>query len=372
MQCLCPNDTVRNQLGEEIGLTLDDRLNAAPALSIKSSLHLERYSAEAVYCGWEGVVEQYSSLAFSYPDKDRIMALLGVAREFAAMLGRMPCHKGLEIAKDGFIAGLWKGDLHRGLLWEQVAPGTHERLSRFPTWSWASINSAVRWRARVWTTIIGHPSHDDTLRWFRSVLKNELVFVACTVIACHRIRVADSLPVRSDGELLRTSQQRNQGTLCLGEGTDTESAFDVLHLRGRLQTVHIGDYLSNKVPNPAADMDDWAEEDPGLGGLRIVATAGLRDVISGWASLEHPEFQHDSALISSPMIFALLVSTVAERTSKRTHPAYAKGKEEFNVLYLRRSQRVLDGFERLGMGRLFGHAANKGFQLAKERDVRLL
>ena len=377
-QCLCRNDTVRNQLGEDIGLNFRNRRQAAVVLSIKSSLHLELQTTENIYCGWEAVVEQYSSLAFSYPEKDRIIALLGVAREFAATLSQVPCREGPEVAEDGFITGLWKDDLHRGLLWEQVKPGIHNRLANLPTWSWASINSAVRWRSCQWVYRDNGDVLPDSQEWSRSVWKNELTFVACTVTGSYRLRALHSPPVRShsNGALFETSQQGDQGILHLGGGGDMEpnSNFDGLHLRGRLQPVNIGDYLCSKVSSPAADLDGFDEEEPGLSGLRIVATAGLRDVISGWASLEHSEFQQDCAFTSCPLIFALLVSTlpIKRRSCTKTNSAYANGPGEFNVLYLRRSETILDGFERLGVGRLFGHEAGKGFQLARERDVKLL
>ncbi len=377
-QCVCQQDTVRNQLGEDIGWGSHQRQEAAAVLSIKSSLHLELHTPENIYGGWEAVVEQYSSLDFSYPDKDRIRALFGVAREFAATLSQMPCHKALETVDGGFITGLWKNDLHRGLLWQQVNPGTHERLANLPTWSWVSINSAVRWRSRHWRVI----EKDFPLvreKWSRCRSKSELIFVACTTIPSHRIHHQYSPLVQpgSDGELSEVSQQGNHGILRFGGGgqdVKPDSNFDMLHLRGRLQPVHIGDHLSNKVPTSAAGLVGcWRY--PEFSGLRIVATAGLRDVISGWASLEHPEFQEDSVFTSSPLIFALLVSTLPEisRSSERAQKAgIAKGPGEFNVLYLRRSQEVLDGFERVGMGKLFGYKAKEGFQLAKERDIKLL
>ena len=144
----------------------------------------------------------------------------------------------------------------------------------------------------------------------------------------------------------------------------------VLHLRGRLQAVHIGDYRRpGEVPNlvtPEIIIDGSGQEGQSFSARRNVNIAGLRHVISGWASVEHPEFQDDAAFSGSPMIFALLVSSTAPRF-------FLGASTEFNVLYLRRSEKsVLDGFERVGMGKLFGDKAADGFRLATVRDVSLL
>jgi len=109
-QCMCPNDTVRNQLGEDIGLDSVSNTDTAAYLPVKYSLRLQFYSAEDIYCSWESVVEQYSRLAFSYPEKDRMVALLGIAREFTVRLAQTPCQKNLQTTDD-CVAGLWKGEL---------------------------------------------------------------------------------------------------------------------------------------------------------------------------------------------------------------------------------------------------------------------
>ncbi|KAL2129996.1 hypothetical protein VTI74DRAFT_7018 [Chaetomium olivicolor] len=46
-----------------------------------------------------------------------------------------------ELVEDRYVAGLWEGDIHRGLLWTVEGP-IREGEQRFkaPTWSWASVN----------------------------------------------------------------------------------------------------------------------------------------------------------------------------------------------------------------------------------------
>jgi len=361
-QCMCPNDTVRNQLGEDIGLDSVSNTDTAAYLPVKYSLRLQFYSAEDIYCSWESVVEQYSRLAFSYPEKDRMVALLGIAREFTARLAQTRYHQ----TTDDFVVGLWKGELERGLLWEQVPPRVHQRLSNFPTWSWASVYSAVRWEGRHLINHTGSNISDTSMQiWRRSWVKKEFTSVVCTTPQSHRIRAIDRPLDQQIGSLPEGLLDPCRDRIMAGLNTY------VLHLRGRLQAVHIGDYRRpGEVPNlvtPEMIIDGSGQEGQSFSARRNVNIAGLRDVIiSGWASVEHPEFQDDSAFSGSPMIFALLVSS--------TTPRFFSGASiEFNVLYLRRSEKsILDGFERVGMGKLFGDKAADGFRLAMMRDVSLL
>ncbi|KAE9380959.1 HET-domain-containing protein, partial [Stipitochalara longipes BDJ] len=76
---------------------------------------------------WFSVVQQYSGLNTSHPS-DKLPALSGIAEQFQA---KLQC---------GYLAGLWRNHLLRGLSWI-VADGNKacRRLPyRAPTWSWAS------------------------------------------------------------------------------------------------------------------------------------------------------------------------------------------------------------------------------------------
>ncbi|KAH6711612.1 heterokaryon incompatibility protein-domain-containing protein [Leptodontidium sp. MPI-SDFR-AT-0119] len=102
-------------------------LSQEPPITEHSNLK-ERYDR------WFKVVEEYSRLSLTR-QSDRLIALIGVATVFQAELG------------DDYLAGLWKGDFARGLLWHITRPvGTSTRhLTRrhetafAPTWSWANL-----------------------------------------------------------------------------------------------------------------------------------------------------------------------------------------------------------------------------------------
>ncbi|TGO48141.1 hypothetical protein BCON_0250g00140 [Botryotinia convoluta] len=89
---------------------------------------------------WLGLVKEYSKLLITY-DKDRLVALTGIAKTFQ---DRLDSH---------YLAGIWLGDLARGLLWNIAKPlcfekGYNENVYRLaselkfaPSWSWASLVS---------------------------------------------------------------------------------------------------------------------------------------------------------------------------------------------------------------------------------------
>lgn len=89
-------------------------------------------SLGAIYDSWHKFVEHYATTKLTC-ETDRFPALIGIARIYGALLN------------DSFVAGLWKGDLVRSLLWTSLwgkkatkIPAAHYVA---PSWSWASLCS---------------------------------------------------------------------------------------------------------------------------------------------------------------------------------------------------------------------------------------
>jgi hypothetical protein len=83
---------------------------------------------------WLRAVELYSSRNLTY-ETDKLPAISGLATATIAVLG-----------EDDYLAGLWKNDLIRGLLWTAASSGTREipnRVSSIPSWSWASYCGSI-------------------------------------------------------------------------------------------------------------------------------------------------------------------------------------------------------------------------------------
>lgn len=77
--------------------------------------------------GWLVLVEDYCQMHLSY-ETDRLMAIEGLVRQVP------PSSRD----DDGYVAGLFKPGLVRGLAWRNPNPRT-EKVTQFPSWSWASL-----------------------------------------------------------------------------------------------------------------------------------------------------------------------------------------------------------------------------------------
>jgi len=73
-----------------------------------------------------GTVEEYVQRKITI-EEDRLPAISGIAREISAQTNMT------------YIAGLWKEDFHRGLLWTTSNEGLPYTRYIAPSWSWASI-----------------------------------------------------------------------------------------------------------------------------------------------------------------------------------------------------------------------------------------
>jgi hypothetical protein len=90
-------------------------------------------SQDISYLQWYSIIADYSNRKMTF-SSDAFPALVGLATEFRARL------------HDQYVAGLWQGDLHRGLLWIVDEPEYAVVIKpyRAPSWSWASIVGQVR------------------------------------------------------------------------------------------------------------------------------------------------------------------------------------------------------------------------------------
>jgi hypothetical protein len=112
------------------------------------------------YRFWYELVEAYSPRQFTCI-QDRLVAISGLAKQFGSI-----------IKDDQYVAGLWKRDLLRGLLWH--VRGAKLILSKktdgnlvpgIPSWSWASVANEL---------IVNDHARQDGLRSF-AVIDDVLV-----------------------------------------------------------------------------------------------------------------------------------------------------------------------------------------------------
>jgi hypothetical protein len=79
---------------------------------------------------WYRIVRQYSGLSLTRKE-DKLPALSGIASRIE------------DIIKDNYLAGVWKNDLHNGLLWFRDGPAEASQTYRAPSWSWACLDGPV-------------------------------------------------------------------------------------------------------------------------------------------------------------------------------------------------------------------------------------
>lgn len=106
-----------------------------------------------VYQSWYDVVTAYSARSLTCTS-DKLPAISGVASKISDQI------QGLQGGSDSYVAGLWRGDIARGLLWcygkatpfrpftRKITPEPiKNRYPEYhgPTWSWASTRRTVHW-----------------------------------------------------------------------------------------------------------------------------------------------------------------------------------------------------------------------------------
>ena len=103
---------------------------------LPSSLDYPLLSEPETFYLWYDLIEKYTQRTFTC-FSDRLLAISGVAKIFGNM-----------IRSQQYVAGLWKPDLIRGLLWQtkgaklirrQSGDSTQAIDDTFPSWSWASV-----------------------------------------------------------------------------------------------------------------------------------------------------------------------------------------------------------------------------------------
>jgi hypothetical protein len=103
---------------------------------LPANLDYPLLSAPETFRLWYDLIEDYTPRKFKYIS-DRLVAISGLAKMFGKM-----------IRSQEYVAGLWKPDMIRGLLWHtegaKLIPrrsGENMRAENnpFPSWSWASV-----------------------------------------------------------------------------------------------------------------------------------------------------------------------------------------------------------------------------------------
>lgn len=82
---------------------------------------------------WDYIIRQYTSSELTFPEKDKIFAISGLAQYLQ------------EVWNIEYCAGLWRKDIEKQLCWTRISQRERNssKVLRAPSWSWLSYDIAV-------------------------------------------------------------------------------------------------------------------------------------------------------------------------------------------------------------------------------------
>jgi hypothetical protein len=313
-------------------------------LQLKESFHS---SNKDILGFWYHALEVYSRQHLTKPDLDRILAVVGLAKEVGAILANskhLPVQNA-ECQHEVYVAGLWLRDLHHGLLWEEqhAVDAWRSKLERIPSWSWASLITPVRWPHRSKGTQAG--------------------FKITGV--CFQQREQHESPAY---HVLDTYKLILFNTTTSQPAFDPENMFSCLHLRGKVHTVHVRGYLATEENLANAALSTGYSPVPQSCNWRAICSAFRPEIIAGWGSLEQLQPHETACADIGIAVYALLVSTRYQR-----HGLWIKTSVPvLDVLFLEEIVVGSNRFRRLGVGRIADSELIAEFDDAEERDLQLV
>lgn len=313
-------------------------------LQLKASFH---FSNTNILNFWYHALEVYSGQHLTKPEKDRIMALSGLAKEVGSILAnpKQSIAAQTDPQNEIYAAGLWLRDLHYGLLWEQdhIAQAWTTKVEEAPSWSFASLMTLVRWPARAKGTQPAFKLDGVCLR-----RQGEHDNPDHFVFGNHRLR-----PANAAVEMAQFNP---------------ENFFSCLHLRGRLHTVHVRGYLETEENLQSAALSTAYETAPKSCNWRAICSAFRPEIIAGWGSLEQMRVDPTTCADFGVAVYALHVSTRYLR-----HGIWLKTSDPvLDVLFVEQIDGKGKVYQRLGVGRIADSDLIREFEDAEERNLQLI
>jgi hypothetical protein len=295
---------------------------------------------------YENYLSQYSGLQLTKPTQDRLVALSGVMDEFLQSTNKhqrlrqqicwlSPLESG--DTSSWWLTGLWKFNIIPGLVWQIDINITAplDRATKFPSWSWASIVAPVSWKGM---THVGE------------VLLGDLLLL--------------------DGNGNPPVNATNSNAL--------DQVPVTLHAKGKLLPVLIRSRFENEREIGIISKLSNSGQAAGLGDnpsrssmWRKIVLPGSAQKVSGWASIENWEFQNDAAFVQTSVIYALAVGSEYSNASRHAHGNLIKKVDVYTVLLVNGIM-GREGYQRIGVGKLYGEPATVAFRLCRERALILV
>ncbi|KAJ5257138.1 transcription factor Zn C2H2 [Penicillium angulare] len=307
---------------------------------------------------YDKYLSPYSGLHLTKPKKDRLVAVSGIMNQYLSL----EISRNLGIGSSSntnldpdkwdkkvwWTCGLWSFDIQSGLVWQQNANfriANRQRFSQYPSWSWASTMVPVSWQGMKPT-----PKH---FLWKVQVMLEDVSILIDGV----------------DGAGLTEMQSRQGAFFASPVSLEGTGRLVPVLMRSRFESQDERSAicrLSNS--EKAGGLENEA---PRVGNRRKVCLPEKCDLVAGWASLEHIDFQEDSAFIHGPVIYALAISCGTNPVSPYAQGHILKRSKVYTVLFVKS---VVGGekYERVGAGKLFGDDAEKAFWVCEKRKITLV
>ena len=336
----------------------------------------EEPSKEATVQDWySDYLSRYTGLQLTQPDKDRLVAVSGVMNEYAWKLQRRHPGDAFYDAQDlvdlpgtndiemWMRCGHWWFDLRTSLLWQLDSPATEDlqQLAKYPSWSWASILAQVSWEGMFpeYCLALIHFERLDETGGDDASLHNEV-----------RVHIPPDPP--SD-EIVQIAVEQDQDRPNIRPTMSLLAhgrllAVSITRLLKDLQEARIVARLSNSLKAANFTNDDSFTR---ATNWRAVCLPSSPNEVAGWASIEHPDFQRDTALLSGPLIYALTIFKTPNYEYPHAHGKFYSDTPTYTVLYVR-SVAGEARYERVGVGRLFGDSAKEAYGRASEESLFLV
>ena len=370
----CQTEPPRTECEDTIELpSLPPNLNKG--FSLKTNLIFTPSSIENT---WYQILEIYSRLSFTIIEKDRIIALSGVANEvretFILNDSQSKERKQLE-----YVSGLWLRDIHYGLLWQQKrAPKEYLRISGIPSWSWASLQLEVKWFKR------------------RRGAVN--AFKVVSLISANRVTYPIEPLDERPASLSPSLSIRLDGMSTVLERYDVDNLFTSIHITARLQAVLVRGIFQTKQDIRLAawasgvdieddDLKQWAKDlqagyiDPATWQMALgldfearpwkaICSVRAPDVVGGWGSFEKNEHSNSSNISLDTRVCAIHVSTETGVPGGLAFGLLSLTHDVYNVLFVENVGGIQ--YRRVGVGKLFEKDMLRGFSRAKLQDIELV
>lgn len=300
---------------------------------------------------WQEVVGHFSSLHISFIEQDRLLALSGLAQEFATALQKAPCRLLSQDVAAKYTGGMWMYDLS-SLLWVQVDTNTRsrKRIRGISTWSWASM-----------ATDMGTGYGLGLEVGWDEAPKAEVV--------CQLLDIT-AVPVCGKSWEPMFDQA---GQYSPGNRMGNENRFSILTLQGRLLQVDIHDDFNDTDDTSLAAAVTFQTEEERRVLWRPVTHITNPELIRGWASLEHPHFADGEVPASGVRLSAFVILKSTGTGGMALGNWFSSKIPVYHVLFLRPEQVPgYEAYERIGVGRLYGYEFQKEYQQAEETTVHLV